>query len=92
MGTESFNNRFHALVAKTNNKALIAKNPSIHQLRHSIATHMIDRGADPHYVRRFLGHSLLDTTVNVYAKRRQQKAKLYKLFKNHLNESNIKHL
>ena len=92
MGTESFNNRFHALVAKTNDKALIAKNPSIHQLRHSITTHMIDRGADPHYVRRFLGHSLLDTTVNIYAKRRQQKAKLYKLFKNHLNESNIKHL
>jgi site-specific recombinase XerD len=88
----SYNKRFWKLVLLTGNKELITKKPSIHSLRHSIATHMIDRGADVNYVRRFLGHTLLDTTVGIYAKRRKQKAKLYKLFRAHLEEHNIKSL
>jgi integrase/recombinase XerD len=92
MVKKTFNQRFQKLVLLTGNKELIAKKPTIHQLRHSIATHMIDRGADVNYVRRFLGHTLLDTTVGIYAKRRKQKAKLYKLFRTHLSEHNIKSL
>ncbi len=88
----SFNDRFQALVVKTGNKELIAKKPTVHWLRHTIATHMIDNGADSGYVRSFLRHILLDTTVNVYAKRRRQKAKLYKLFQKHLAEHNINEL
>ncbi|MGP8216915.1 MAG: tyrosine-type recombinase/integrase [Bacteroidia bacterium] len=84
------NIRFKSMVKRTGNKELIAKNPSLHSLRHTIATHLVDRGATADFVRKFLGHAQLDTTMGVYAKRRKQKAKLYEVFRNHLEEHNIK--
>ena len=81
MDKKHFNIRFRSLVIQTGNKELMAKKPTLHLLRHSIATHMINRGADVNYVRRFLGHTSLNTTVGIYAKRRKQKAKLYELYR-----------
>ena len=43
-------------------KAKIKKNITIHNLRHSIASHLIEQGIPVGQVRDFLGHSQLETT------------------------------
>ena len=45
----------------------ITKQVSLHHLRHSIATHLLESGLSIEYVRDFLGHAFLETT-QVYAK------------------------
>jgi integrase/recombinase XerD len=60
------------LVKRTGNVKLIQKDIDLHSLRHSIATHLLDKGADIDFVRRFLGHAMLDTT-HLYSKRRKRK-------------------
>lgn len=45
----------------------LKKEISLHHLRHSIATHLLENGLGIEYVKEFLGHSHLETT-QVYAK------------------------
>lgn len=44
------------------NKAGLKQNISLHSLRHSIATHLLENGMRVEYIRDFLGHSVLATT------------------------------
>ncbi len=58
----SFSNRLKAIIKATNNKELEQKNATLHSLRHSIATHLLQQGADIEHISTFLGHSSLEST------------------------------
>jgi site-specific recombinase XerD len=72
MRGQSINCKLQELIKRIGNQELIKKEVSLHSLRHSIATHLIDNGVGIEFVRKFLGHALLDTT-HLYSKRRKQK-------------------
>lgn len=58
----SCNKHLKALIERTGNPSLIQKQITLHNLRHSIATHLIEQGVKVEQVRLFLGHSQLETT------------------------------
>jgi integrase/recombinase XerD len=64
-------NRLKILIERTKNAAIIRKNITLHCLRHSIATHLLDQGATIQLVQQFLGHTMMDT-AHLYSKRRKQ--------------------
>jgi len=58
----SFANRLKAIVASTNNKNIIEKHITLHILRHSIATHLLQKEVPLESIKTFLGHSSLEST------------------------------
>jgi len=58
----TFNRHLKIIIERTNNPALKERELSIHSLRHSIATHLIEQEMNVELVRDFLGHSQLETT------------------------------
>lgn len=59
---QSFSNRLKAIIKVTNNEELQQRNITPHSLRHSIATHLLEQGADIEQISKFLGHSSLEST------------------------------
>lgn len=63
------------IISRSNTNVFKEKETSLHSLRHSIATHLVENGADIYFVKTFLGHSEIDTS-QLYAIRRKRQAKL----------------
>lgn len=58
----SFANRLRAIIKATDNKDLQQRDITLHSLRHSIATHLLEQGADIEHISKFLGHNSLEST------------------------------
>jgi integrase/recombinase XerD len=58
----TFNKYLKRIIECTGNDKLMDKQITIHSLRHSIATHLLEQGVKVEQVRQFLGHSQLETT------------------------------
>lgn len=54
--------RLDRLVKNSGNSVLQGKKPSLHTLRHSIATHLLQQGMEIELIQKFLGHSSLEST------------------------------
>jgi integrase/recombinase XerD len=55
--------QFHRICQDTAKRAGIKKRVSPHTLRHSFATHLLERGIDIRLIQEMLGHKKLDTTT-----------------------------
>jgi integrase/recombinase XerD len=66
-GTRTSGNSYNKTVKALVTKAGIEKELSLHNLRHSIATHLLENGLSVEYVRDFLGHKHLEST-QIYTK------------------------
>jgi integrase/recombinase XerD len=71
MNGEQLNKLLKEILEKAGN----TKEITLHHLRHSIATHLLQSGMGMEYVRDFLGHSFLETT-QIYAKPKAEQLKL----------------
>lgn len=69
---DHLNEMLKRIIQRTNDNNIKAKKITLHCLRHSIATHLIDAGETFQYVKAFLGHAFIDTST-IYAKRRKIK-------------------
>ena len=58
----SFANRLKAIVQATNNKTIAEKGITLHILRHSIATHLLQKEVPLESIKTFLGHTSLEST------------------------------
>jgi integrase/recombinase XerD len=74
-GTRMRGEGYIKLLKQLTEKADLQKEITLHHLRHSIATHLLQSGMGMGYVRDFLGHSQLETT-QLYAKPTAEQLKL----------------
>lgn len=74
-GNRMKGSQYNKLLKALTSKATITKQITLHHLRHSIATHLLQSGMSMEYVRDFLGHRFLETT-QVYAKPKSEQLKL----------------
>ena len=65
MTTRQLSRLFH----QTADEAGIKKSVTLHALRHSFATHLLERGTDIKIIQALLGHDKLDTTAHLYPRR-----------------------
>lgn len=78
MQDETYNDRLKVIIKRTNNPAITAKQITIHNLRHSIATHLLENKMPLEQVRIFLGHKQLESTeVYTHVSAQQLKEMIY---------------
>ena len=70
MRGDSYNRALKEIIKRSE----IEKEITLHHLRHSIATHLLENGLSIEFVRDFLGHSHLEAT-QIYAKVRAKQLK-----------------
>ncbi len=66
-GNRMSGKRYNEALKRIINRTAINPETSLHHLRHSIATHLLESGLTIEYVRDFLGHAFLEST-QIYAK------------------------
>lgn len=76
MNDDTYNKYLKRIIERTENKVMQEKQITIHSLRHSIATHLLEQGVSVEQVRMFLGHSQLETTQIYTHITQQQLSKL----------------
>lgn len=69
---DKLNTLLKTIIARTQSTEIMDKNITLHCLRHSTATHLMDAGESFEFVREYLGHAISDTTL-IYARRRKIK-------------------
>lgn len=62
MQGQSMLNRLKYIIQNTDNRELQEKNITLHSLRHSIATHLLQQEVNIEIISKFLGHSSLEST------------------------------
>jgi len=72
----TYNKYLKRMIERTENYSMKIKRITIHSLRHSIASHLIQQGVEVEQVRLFLGHSQLETTQIYTHINQEQLAKL----------------
>jgi len=61
-GADALAEALEMLVKQSDCESIKEKQPTLHTLRHSIATHLLQNGMNIEHIARFLGHSSLETT------------------------------
>jgi integrase/recombinase XerD len=72
MRGDTYNDVLRDIITRTKKQTLIKKEITAHCLRHSIATHLLDNGADIEFVQQFLGHAQIDTS-HIYSRKRKNR-------------------
>jgi integrase/recombinase XerD len=73
MSGEHLNDTLKKMLEQTNNYELIQKDITLHCLRHSIASHLAENNAGIDFIRRFLGHAVINTTFLYAIKNKKRK-------------------